>query len=214
MARCWLREACTITALLLARSCTIPTGTWSVTGALNTGRYHHTATVLSNGKVLVAGGWNNGSLSSAELYDPAQGAWTETGALTNPQHYHTATLLANGRVLVAGGASSTIIAPFSAELYDPVAETWTVTGTPNAACEPTATLLPSGKVLLAGGLAHGGFLSSAELYDPATGAWTGAGTMSSGRWQHTATPLTNGRVLVAGGGSNTSPFCLSSSELF
>ena len=64
----------------------------------------HTATLLPNGKVLVAGGSNGGgSLSSAELYDPASGSWSTTGSLATARDYHTATLLPNGKVLVAGG---------------------------------------------------------------------------------------------------------------
>ncbi len=66
---------------------------------------YHTATLLPNGKVLVAGGFNGGFtiLTSAELYDPASGSWTATGSLNTARAYHTATLLPNGKVLVAGG---------------------------------------------------------------------------------------------------------------
>ena len=79
-------------------------GTWTATGNLNTARREHTATLLPNGKVLVAGGYNNGSyLASAELYDPASGTWTATGSLNTARFEHTATLLPNGKVLVAGG---------------------------------------------------------------------------------------------------------------
>ena len=79
-------------------------GTWTATGSLATARYHHTATLLPNGKVLVAGGFDgSGYLASAELYDPASGTWTATGSLATARDYHTATLLPNGKVLVAGG---------------------------------------------------------------------------------------------------------------
>ena len=80
-------------------------GTWIPTGSLNTVRMTHTATLLPNGKVLVAGGYDGGSayLASAELYDPAAGTWTPTGSLTGARYYHTATLLPDGKVLVAGG---------------------------------------------------------------------------------------------------------------
>ena len=80
------------------------TGNWTLTGSLNTARSYHTATLLPDGRVLVAGGGgNNDFLASAELYDPATGTWTLTGSLNVSRIYHTATLLADGRVLVAGG---------------------------------------------------------------------------------------------------------------
>jgi hypothetical protein len=98
------------------------TGTWTTTGSLNTGRDQPTATLLPNGKVMVAGGYNssNGSLSSAELYDPAGGTWTTTGSMTTNRYMHTATLLANGKVLVAGGYDDIYGGIFlsGAELYD------------------------------------------------------------------------------------------------
>src|SRR6266480_6569817 len=77
--------------------------TFNNTGSLNTARYVHTATLLPNGKVLVAGGDNGSALSSAELYDPVSGTWTATGSLGTARKNHTATLLASGKVLVAGG---------------------------------------------------------------------------------------------------------------
>src|SRR5947199_9022132 len=77
-----------------------------ITGSLATARYFHTATLLPNGKVLVAGGDGNGpSQESAELYDPASGTWTATGSLSPGTSEHTATLLPNGKVLVAGGVN-------------------------------------------------------------------------------------------------------------
>jgi N-acetylneuraminic acid mutarotase len=82
--------------------------TWTTTGSLP-GRNLHTATLLPNGQVLVAGGHNatTGFLNSAELYDPAMGTWTATGSLNTPSGYHTATLLHNGKVLMAGGYNDT-----------------------------------------------------------------------------------------------------------
>src|SRR5437762_2613104 len=79
---------------------------WTPTGSLNTARDSHTATLLPNGMVLVAGGFGgvNGDLASAELYDPASGTWMGTGSLNAARTFHTATLLLNGMVLVAGGS--------------------------------------------------------------------------------------------------------------
>jgi hypothetical protein len=135
------------------------------TGSLNTARYLHTATLLPNGKVLVAGGF--GALASAELYDPASGTWTATGNLATARDSHTATLLLNGKVLVAAGLGNGIYA--SAELYDPASGTWTATRSLATLRElHTAALLPNGKVLVAGGYGNG-FLTSTELYDVGLG---------------------------------------------
>jgi CSLREA domain-containing protein len=197
------------------------TGMWTQTGSLNQGRYYHTTTLLPDGKALVVGGFNGNYLAEAELYDPATGAWTQTGSLNTGRYNHTTTLLASGKVLVAGGvnpdvkfdASGLYIGGYlmSAELYDPATGMWTQTGSLNMRrSQHTATLLPDGKVLVAGGyiikLKDTGdpvfgnlYLDSAELYDPATGTWTQTGSLITGRTEHTATLLPNGKVLVAGG---------------
>ena len=180
------------------------TGTWSSTGNLNTARSGHTATLLPNGKVLVAGGRDNGDVLSAELYDPDTGTWSSTGNLITARGGHTATLLPNGKVLVAGGYSNNGLALSSAELCDPATGTWSSTGDLNTARGVhTATLLPSGKVLVAGGSSNGDdSLSSAELYDPATGTWSSTGNLNTAR-APTATLLPSGKVLVVDEYSNT-----------
>jgi Kelch motif len=100
--------ACAMVGVLLLAPPALAAGTWTATGSLTTTRIDHTATLLSNGKVLVAGGFvgtlPNPVLASAELYDPATGAWSATGSMVHARHLHTATLLHDGRVLVAGGA--------------------------------------------------------------------------------------------------------------
>jgi hypothetical protein len=93
------------------------TGTWTVTGNLNTARNDHTATLLPNGQVLVAGGSNTGTTVSSELYDPATGQWSNTGSLNLARYHHTATLLSDGTVLAAGGQTSGVLATHTAELY-------------------------------------------------------------------------------------------------
>ena len=171
-------------------------GVFANTGSLLTARDAPTATLLPNGKVLVAGGYNGTYLASVELYDPTSGTWTATGSLGGVRGFHTATLLANGKVLVAGGQNNTGILA-SAELYDPASGIWTVTGSLAATREfHTATLLPNGKVLVAGGSSTS---ASAELYDPASGVWTVTGNLVTARSRHTATLLPNGEVLVACG---------------
>ena len=175
------------------------TGTWSVTGNLNASRISHTATLLPDGRVLIAAGYTDNwvpshggfaasptSLNSAELYDPATGTWSVTASLNTRLSGHTATLLPNGKVLVAGGYYVTIDGntpndgtypcgdtlscspkyPNAAELYDVATGTWSVTASLNTPrSSHTATLLPNGKVLVAGGRNRTDVVSSAELYD-------------------------------------------------
>jgi hypothetical protein len=190
-------------------------GTFVPTGSLNNAREAHTATLLNNGTVLVAGGSDTTStLVSAELYDPATGIFTLTGSLNTSRGGHTATLLNNGMVLVAGGFG-TGGALASAELYDPATGIFTLTGRMNATRGGhTATLLNNGKVLIAGGGTNPfGTLASAELYDPATGIFTLTGSLNTSREGHTATLLNNGLVLIAGG-DNSPTGLLNSAELY
>lgn len=191
---------------VLAKPAFADPATWAQTGLLNQPRQYHTATLLTNGKVLVAGGLSfsapSGERASAELYDPATGYWQTTGTMNQARYYHTATLLGNGKVLVVGGLGvSGVLA--SAELYDPTTGMWTITGSLNQARQyHTATLLANGQVLVVGGYVPGFFdvyLTSAELYDPITGTWTMTGTLNESRGEHTATLLNNGQVLVVGG---------------
>jgi large repetitive protein len=173
------------------------TGTWTPTGGIFYERLGHTATLLPNGKVLVAGGTEN---TNTELYNPATGDWNATGRLNAARPSgHAATLLSDGRVLVVGGYDQLI--PYadcflsSAEIYDENTQVWTPTGSLNSGRYGlTATLLADGKVL-----ALGGGDGSVELYDPATGAWTLTGSTFYVRFGHTATRLQDGKVLVAGG---------------
>jgi N-acetylneuraminic acid mutarotase len=185
--------------LFTAQLAGAPVTPWTSTGNMATARNAHTATLLSNGKVLVCGGYNNTSrLAGGELHDPATGIWTTTGNLATARHLHTATLLPDGKVLVCGG-SSDLGDLASAEVYDPATGTWTSTGsmtTPRRA--HTATLLPNGKVLVTGGY-NDYSVASAEIFNPATGTWTATGSLISARGGHTATLLPNGKVLVCGG---------------
>jgi hypothetical protein len=185
-------------------------GMFSPTGDMTTERMYHTATLLPNGKVLIAGGFAILSgwpvWASSELYDPATGTFSRTGSMTTPRNSHTATLLPNGKVLIAGGdlgtgGSSGSSALASAELYDPATGTFAATGSMTSARRShTATLLNDGKVLIAGGVSYSRgaqiFLGSAELYDPSTGTFTATGSMIAPRSFHTATLLNNGKVLI------------------
>src|SRR5262249_13230201 len=171
------------------------------TGSLGTARSAHTATLLSNGKVLVAAGFGGGLfLANSEVYDPGSGTWSATGSLGAARHSHTATLLPNGKVLVAAGVGSSGSVA-GAEVYEPAGGTWTATGSLGTArSHHTATLLSTARVPVAAGLINSsGFVASAELYEPASGTWAATGSLGAGRYSHTATLLPNGKVLVAGG---------------
>ena len=102
-------------------------GVFVATGSMAEARQGHTATLLPNGKVLIAGGAIFESDGSAETYDPAAGIFSATGSMVAARYFHTATLLGNGRVLLAGGFGLNN-ALTSAELYDPAAGTFTATG--------------------------------------------------------------------------------------
>ena len=186
--------------------------TLSPTGRMATARASHTATLLSNGKVLIAGGMerNDVHTNSAELYDSATGRFVVTGNMNVKRSGHTATRLSNGKVLIAGGSNMDWLS--SAEIYDPSTGVFTLTGNMSVRRGgATATFLADGRVLILGGY-DGGLHSGGEIYDPATDKFTATGNMGAGRSAHTATLLSNGKVLITGGGANRN--VLASSELY
>ncbi len=225
------------------------TGTWRSTAPMSAKRAHHTATLLQDGKVLVAGGFNLDAnnehdhyLASAELFDPATGSWTPTNPLIEGCAFSAATLLSDGRVMVAGGEVFNGVPPHSgyfpisdiqvydpssgtwqfwssltrpqrdigavlmpngnvffaggrwsptfADMYDPIARTRAEVATPGALFQ-ILNLLPNGKVLATGG--------GAEVYDSTTDTWTETGPMVGTHVDHQATLLPSGKVLVSGG---------------
>ena len=175
------------------------TGSLEPTGNMLFPRIDHTATLLEDGRVLIAGGLIlNGTDSeisdTAELYDPASGTFSPAGSMSQPRSHHVAALLSSGKVLLIGDGS--------AELYNPATNTFTVTSSkPASRSEIVVTTLSDGKVLITGGYVgyyeeYGG---ASELFDPVTEQFTTTGALVRSRFFHTATLLPDGTVLVAGG---------------
>jgi hypothetical protein len=177
----------------------------------------HTATLLTSGQVLVAGGCGGQDFLEvgqpvAELYDPATQVFTTTGSMQQPRCRHTAALLPNGKVFVFGGFGAAFDGPAeassSAELYDPATHRFSQIGSmAQARAAHTATVLANGRVLIVGGATLGGWgfpfygsaTPTAEIFDPATNTSTATGTMGAPRFGHTATLLASGKVLFTGG---------------
>jgi len=181
------------------------TGSFRLVGSLTVARNGFTATLLKNGKVLIAGGGGRGFgevYSSAELYDPNSRQFSSTGSMSAERFGHTATLLPDGRVLVAAGSED---GP-AAELYDPLRGKFEKTGRMIVEREgPAAALLDNGTVLVAGGYDpenQDHMLYSAELYSPRTGRFVRTGSMRAGSADATAISLKGHQVLFIGGREN------------
>jgi hypothetical protein len=205
------------------------------TPSMNTARLYATTTLLPNGKVLIAGGYdgNPPSLSSTDLYDPTTNTFAppaSTASMNDQREYATATVLPNGKVLIAGGEIYFEGVLYSVELYDPATNTFAAsTSTPTmnrGHILATATLLANGQVLIAGGqdlvAPHlYNSLNETELYDPGTNTFAASSStplMNTARDSAAATLLPNGEVLIAGGqsmvGAPPHPVFLSSTELY
>jgi WD40 repeat protein len=206
------------------------TNKFKATGAMFAPRTWHTATVLSDGKVLVAGGspavdstidpdTGNatglpiGALANGELYDSSSDQFFgNPGAMNDARTEHAAALIKNcgcskeNQVLLAGGIDASGTTLTSAELFDERSNSFTVTGSMNIPRHNhTATTLQDGRVLITGGVDNSlNLLDSAEIYDPTTGAFTLTAPMNEARAFHTAQLLDDGRVLVAGGSGDNS----------
>ncbi len=195
------------------------TNTFTPTGRMNVGRWLHTATLLPDGRVLVAGGRDNNctgtcpvySLASAEIYDPATGVFTLlTGSLNVSRWGHAATVLQDGQVLLVGGENTDTQDPgmlFVTERFDPQSGAFTKgTSLGEARSFHTVTLLNNGKLLVAGGFRDTAIaVNSTEYFDPATGVSRPGPVMNEFHARHTATRFDNGEVLIFAGTYSSSP---------
>ncbi len=176
------------------------TNAWTATAPMSAPRALASATVLRDGRVLVAGGttkFGQWETATAELYDPATGTWSPAADMNEARMGHHAVALADGRVLVMGGGRYVFN---TAEIYDPVANRWTpTTPMPQARGGAAVVRMRDGRVLVAGGVNNDVELSSADVYDPSTERWTATGPTNGIRFESGAAVLPDGRVLVAGG---------------
>lgn len=186
------------------------TGRFSPAAPFYSPRFSHTATLLGDGSVLIAGGGNFtvGYLNSAERYQPATNTWVAAGQMPGARDGQTATLLKDGRVLVAGGFNGQALR--STAIYNPVTNSWSAGASMHTArYHATAVLLADGRVLVVGG--EQGFhnltvLKSAEVYNPADNRWSSAGHLPRPSANETETVLPHGHVLVVGGGDRLPGF--------
>lgn len=185
------------------------TCTFTVTGSMTITRVHHTATLLPNGRVLVAGGTSQDQLNrldTAELFDPATGAFTALAhPLTSVRESHTATLLNDGRVLLACGVPTAGLGySITAETFAPDTGLFTATGSLAAGQgrrDHTATLMGDGRVLIVGGYQGGTApVQTVYAFNPGTNTFSAMPSLPIlGRMNHTAGLASDGRVMVAGG---------------
>jgi DNA-binding CsgD family transcriptional regulator len=185
------------------------TGSWHETSSMSFARAWHTATLLSDGTVLVTGGSGGDAgsgeryatlLASAEIYDPRTATWTTVAPMADARRWHTATLLKSGAVLLAGGSRANSTSVAMATIFDPVSRKWSDAGRMGTGrYSHTATLLNDGTVLVAGGYGDLGRQASAEVYHPSTKSWAPIASMAQPRGRATATLLGDGTVLVVGG---------------
>jgi hypothetical protein len=164
-------------------------------------RVLHTATILADGRVLIAGGRDDANrvLASAEIFDPRTDRFSKAGPLARPRYKHTAALLPDGRVLVAGGSDERDWSGKldSAEIFEPETRTWSPAPRMEAKrfkLPEEAARLSSGDVLIAGGAPQ------AELFDPRSNRFLPVGgAIDTARHFMSETLLENGEVLLAGG---------------
>jgi N-acetylneuraminic acid mutarotase len=186
------------------------TNDWTIAAPMAVARALHTATMLSDGEVLIAGGadiWHGDVghvTTSVQIYNPVNGKWRDAAPLAHSLYIHGATGLKDGRVLVAGGwwlTENSDPSHAEAQIYDPARNAWTPTGSLNTArAYDMLVTLPDGRVVAIGGVdPKYKTLATCELYDPDTGAWTFTGPLPWAAFGGAYGLLPDGRVMLAGG---------------
>ena len=208
-------------------------GVWRPVADMGTARSLHTASLLPDGRVLIAGGLgfdgeDPSVLASTELFDPTTGTWTPGPPMIEPRQLHTAVSLSDGTVLVFGGGGAQGEPLATVEAYDPATGSWTARArmpgpepVSGGWSPPVVTRLADDRVLVSGGMGGSDYLARAAVYDPAADRWEEVAPMGTPRADHTATLLPDGTVLAVGGltadPASTSPGMevqLASAELF
>jgi N-acetylneuraminic acid mutarotase len=183
--------------------------TWDMGPYVPAGAVFSEAVTLGDGRVFLVGGIQEGAVTGATfLYSPKDNTWSPGPSLATPRALPSVTLLENGSVLVSGGMGGPdgYAGIASAELFDPTGNSWSPAGEMSTTrLLPVTVRLADGRVISAGGAdsnyGDAAALSSADIYDPATNTWTTAASMSVGRILPVGGVLSDGTVVVAGGGS-------------
>lgn len=174
-------------------------GGWTAAEPMTVQRYMHTATLLADGRVLVAGGdldGNANSTSSVEIYQPTTNTWVTVASMHTARHRHEAVRLQDGRILVIAGWNTA-----STEVYDPATGVWTETGdVPLGGIYIRAVVLDNGNVLAVNSIGT----TNASLFNPTTNQWSETANFTTHRFLLGMVKLADGRVMVSGGRDSSS----------
>jgi uncharacterized protein (TIGR03437 family) len=181
---------------------------WRAAGSMNRPRINHTASLLPDGRVLIAGGQDaQGPTAETEIYDPSTGAFKRATPMSGARAAHAAVVLSDGSVMVAGGVADRLssVVTGGVERFEPATGIWkSLASLPEPLAQHTATSLAGGRVLVAGGQGKDGVSRRIYTYDSDTDVWSVSQPMLHARRMHSALGLQDGRILFAGGAGRES----------
>ncbi len=189
-------------------------GNWTLTDSLKDIRINSASIDLADGNILVSGGADENILKSSEIYDYKTNKWRLTDSMNVPRYNHCLIRLNNGNILAVAGNSATC------EIFDPIKEEWSLTDSLNYKVNGgnTVTLLNDGNVLEVGGSCFIGKKNFSpqicEIYDVETGKWHDTDSIQIDIYEHSATKLLDGRVLIVGGFSKSKKSEVNNCELY